>query len=116
MDDAGLMADRFNGQRRSRVVSGAAAVLGIAGRVACWALVTSLLIARPFVVVALVPLGVLFFLLSVVGGFALEARGLVDHRWALLAIGLGAIALAQIYDGTIRFLDALFRSGGGDHL
>jgi hypothetical protein len=115
MDDADLMADRFDAQRGSRVVTGLAALVGVTGRIACWALVTSLLIVRPFVVVALMPLGVLFFLFAVVGGFALEARGLVDHRWVLLAIGLGAIALVQIYDGTIRFLDGLFRSGDGDH-
>ena len=86
----------------------------IAGAIG-WALAVVLRIVRPIVWLALLPLGVLCVLLAVVGGFALEARGLLEHRWELLAIGLTMIALLRIYDRVIGFIETALPGDGRDH-
>jgi hypothetical protein len=79
-------------------------------RAVCWALGTTLSILRPALRLALLPLGVVFLLLALVGGFVLEARGVVDHRWTLLALGLGLVAITRLYDRLIAALYGLGRS------
>jgi hypothetical protein len=90
----------------SRALRRAIGLAAVTWGVARWAIVTVLLLLRPLLVVALMPLGALFVLLSVIGGFAAEVRGLVDHRWMLLAIGLVMIGLVRIYDGLLGALGA----------
>ena len=80
-----------------------------------WALVTTLLILRPVIAMLLVPLGVTLVLLAVLIGFWAEARPIAEHRWALLGIGLGSIALMQVFDGVIGLLDSLPPGDGRDH-
>jgi len=74
---------------------------------ALWATVTVLLLLRPVVAMVLLPTGVIFFFLAVVVGFWAEARPIVEHRWAVLGIGLGSILLARLYDEAIRLVDRL---------
>jgi hypothetical protein len=100
----------------SRALRRAIGLAAVTWGVARWAIVTVLLLLRPLLVVALMPLGALFVLLSVIGGFAAEVRGLVDHRWMLLAIGLVMIGLVRIYDGSARSAQGLggeYRGHGG---
>jgi hypothetical protein len=74
---------------------------------ALWSTVTVLLLLRPVVGLVLLPTGVIFFFLAVVVGFWAEARPIVEHRWAVLGIGLGSILLAQLYDEVTRLVDRL---------
>ena len=100
-----------SGSMRSLLAAAAIACL----RTMRWAVVTTLLILRPVIAMLLLPLGMMLVLLAVLIGFWAEARPIAEHRWALLGIGLGSIALIQLYDALIGVLAALPLAHGSVH-
>jgi hypothetical protein len=80
-----------------------------------WSVITSMLVVRPLLSLVLIPVGSLMLLMVLIVGFLAEARPIYEHRWPLLMIGLGSIALMQIYDSLIRMLEAARGNDGSHH-